>query len=247
MHRHGHKYYIQESGSDKSHKRFKYQHTDESPVPQDQSAPFPLTRKKAIARVSQILKQSRGCEIPGMFNPMVMADLFWEQSKNWRDIASGHINAVAAACKAFVFNVLDHVTTPDIKLRILDRTVLPALGQTLEAAYKELKNIESDRQRYPSTYNHYFTDTLQKFQKDQFAGKLKDAAEEATVEVDQKTWIGGAGYEKKNYIHPHTLQEAFDQTIERDMDQYAAEQAFDAHNAYYKVCKSLHWILSLGC
>ncbi|OJD14597.1 hypothetical protein ACJ73_09064, partial [Blastomyces percursus] len=222
MHRHGHKYYIQEED------------TDETPEPQEKSAPFPLSRKEAVTRVVQILKRSRGREIPGTFNPMLISQLFWEQSEGWGNIARGHVEAVAAACKTFLLDVLDHVAAPELKTRLLSMTVLPALAAALNAALKELQSIESDKQRHPITYNHYFTDTLQKAQQERFSGKLKKMTPEATVTVDQKTWVGRSGYEKRSYIDPDLLHEMLDKDIQRDMDNFSAEQALDAHDAYYK-------------
>ncbi|OJD21610.1 hypothetical protein ACJ73_07048 [Blastomyces percursus] len=132
MHRRGHIYYIQEED------------TAETPEPQEKSAPFPLSRKAAVTRVVQILKRSRGREIPGTFNPMLISQLFWEQSEGWGDIARGHVEAVAPAYKNFLLDVLDHVAAPELKTRLLSMTVLPALGAALNAALKELQSIESD-------------------------------------------------------------------------------------------------------
>lgn len=62
-----------------------------------------------------------------------------------------------------------------------------------------------------------------------------ETAEDSTVEVAQKTFQGGSGYVEKEYIDPPALKSALQRTIQHDMDKFAAEQALDAHDAFYKV------------
>nr|KMM69066.1 VPS1/SPO15 protein [Coccidioides posadasii RMSCC 3488] len=202
-----------------------------------QSGPVKLTRKQANKRVVQLLQRSRGREIPGIFNPMLISHLFWEQSERWDTIAREHINRVAATCRAFLHLILDYTAAPEIKPRLLNLTVLPALENALNAAFNELRNIEKDKQRHPITYNHYFTDTLQKVQRKQLLKGVKEASGEATVVVDQKTWTRSPKYEKKSYIDPDTFHGKLPNSIERDMDKVSAEAALDAHAAYYKAEK----------
>jgi hypothetical protein len=169
---------------------------------------------------------------------MVISHLFWDQSEHWKSIAKRHADAVATVCKTFLLEVIgDHFIASEVKSRLLSFTVLPALKVAREAASNELKQIEQDRKRHPLTYNHYFTDTLQKVQQERSARRIMKIADEAKVEVNQKTWAAGPGYEPRGYIHPETLQEKLSEAIERDMDKYSAEQALDAHDAFYKVCK----------
>lgn len=167
---------------------------------------------------------------------MLIGHLFWEQSEGWVTIAHDHIDKVAATCKTFLLQILDHTAAPEIKSRLLSLTVLPALKCALEAALNELKDIEKDKQRHPITYNHYFTDTVQKLQQKRLLCSVEKLAEEATVKVDEKTWMGGPEYETKRFIHPDRFHKRLPKVIERDMDKFSAEQALDAHDVYYKVC-----------
>ncbi|OJD26516.1 hypothetical protein ACJ73_02097 [Blastomyces percursus] len=228
MHQNGHKFHIHESDDDANADDTENEECppavlEEQSQPKtfdpQQSGPVTLTRKQANKRVVQLLQRSRGREIPGIFNPMLINHLFWEQSERWDTIAREHINRVAATCRTFLHLILDYTAAPEIKPRLLNLTVLPALENALNAAFNELKNIEKDKQRHPITYNHYFTDTLQKVQRKRLLKGVKEASGEATVVVDQKTWIGGSGYEKKSYIHPGTFHEKLPNSIERDMDK----------------------------
>jgi hypothetical protein len=63
---------------------------------------------------------------------------------------------------------------------------------------------------------------------------------DSTVEVAQKTCAAGSGYEEKEYIDPVALRRGLQQTIQHDMNQFAAEQALDANDASYKEISHLY-------
>jgi hypothetical protein len=194
-----------------------------------------ISRQQAIERVILIQERIRGRELPGVFNPLIIGHLFSEQSVKWGPMAQEHIDAVAAACKAFVLHVLEHVARSEAKDKLYTMTVLPALKRAHAASNSELQRILDDKRRHPITYNHYFTDTLQKTQRDRYSRHLRKAAEGATVNVAQKTFMSGPGYEERQYIDPSSLESGFQRTIQPDMENFGAEQALDTHNAYYKV------------
>lgn len=68
--------------------------TDSSKIhsgPQKQSyfsteLPQEVSNDEAIAWVRRIITGARGRELPGSFNPQVIAELFWEQSSRWHPI-----------------------------------------------------------------------------------------------------------------------------------------------------------------
>ncbi len=74
-------------------------------------AGFPklMTRDQAVEWVLGVLQRSRGRELPGTFNPMLIGQLFWEQSSHWEAMALAHIERVAAKCNRFVSMVLSLV------------------------------------------------------------------------------------------------------------------------------------------
>jgi hypothetical protein len=194
-----------------------------------------LSREESIEWVIQIMERSRGRELIGTFNPLIITQLFWDQSEPWEALARNHVNTVADVCKNFVLHVLDLTAATEVRAKLLTLTVLPALKRAHEAAIIELKLIIEDKKRHPITYNHYFTDTLQKLQQERYSNKMMKLSEEATVSVAEKTFIGGPGYENKTYIKPELFKKGLQSIIEPDMNRFSAKQALDAHDAYYKV------------
>ncbi|OJD20567.1 hypothetical protein ACJ73_08097 [Blastomyces percursus] len=232
MHQHGHQYIVQKIDANKDLSSESIEASSpEQPISKKSKI---LSRNEAIQMVVNMLEQCRGRELPGTFNPMLISHLFWEQSKDWESIAHDHLTKVAAACKTFLLQVLDHVASSELKKGLLNLTVLPALTLASQAALKELENIVKDKSGQPITYNHYFTDTWQKMQEERAIRHIRSLAQEATVDVSEKTWTGGPGYQTKKYIDPTSFDNKLGQTIQQDMDKFSAEQALDAHDAYYK-------------
>jgi hypothetical protein len=115
--------------------------------------PKSLTRKEGIAWVKKTLERSRGYELPGTFQPVLISQLFWEQSQPWENIASEHIAKVARVCKDFVYAVLQHTAPTEFLPRIIGLSVDAALKNSMLAAKDEMKKVLADKARHPMTYN----------------------------------------------------------------------------------------------
>jgi hypothetical protein len=190
--------------------------------------PIKMSRDEGINWVHHVLERSRGLELPGNFNPLIISQLFWEQSTHWNEIALCHIEKVSNNCKAFVDIVLEDAAPKDIKSRLSDLQVDGALALSLEGAKDELKKIIEDKSRHPMTYNHYFTTKIQDQRKSKFAQILSNVAKAAQVSLST------AGNENtQTYIDPLKLKNGMDGGIEQDMDKFSAEDALDSEIAYY--------------
>ena len=198
-----------------------------------------MSRPSAVSWVLKVLQRSRGCELPGNFNPMLISQLFWEQSEPWKDLAMEHIERVAGACNRFVKTVLQHAASPEIESRLLRLHIDAALESSLSASRAELAKIIADKARHPMTYNHYYTTTIQKIRQEKYGNALIKLADGAEVSVERKNYLPGPGYTTQKYIDPKLLREQVDSHIEQNMDKFSAEEALDCHIAYYKVRETL--------
>lgn len=197
-----------------------------------------LTRAEAVAWVQKVLERSRGFELPGNHNPMLISQLFWEQSYPWKQIASEHINKVAHACKDFVYKVLEHSAPAELLDRLTNLSVDKALAAALQNCKEELRKITADKARHPMTYNHYFTTTVQKQRQRKYQKVTKYAKDASKIEVY---------YDKTYHSHydPVKMEKALTDSIEQDMDKFSSEEALDNQRAYYKVC-SLRWFVIIS-
>jgi hypothetical protein len=191
--------------------------------------PKQLTREEGVQWVKKTLERSRGYELPGTFQPMLISQLFWEQSQPWEQLAVEHINKVARACKDFVYMVIEESAPSEFKSRLTSLSVDAALAASLKAAKDELRKILKDKARHPSTYNHYFTTTIQKMRQRKHEKITKDAAtkSEETVQRLNHTY--------HTAVNAIRLKEHMNAAIEQDMDVFCSQEALDTQRAYYKV------------
>jgi hypothetical protein len=190
--------------------------------------PKKLTRQEAIEWVKKTLERSRGYELPGTLQPMLISQLFWEQSQPWEQIASQHVSTIASVCKEFIDTVLQDAAPSEFKDRLSTLCVDGTLTQALTGAKEELHKILKDKDRHPTTYNHYFTTTIQKMRQrkhQKITKKASKASEISMYDRDAKL---------QKYVDPGKLTEAMDKTIEPDMDVFSSQEALDIERAFYK-------------
>jgi hypothetical protein len=151
MHRRGHKYAIpsRKDSGNKDEPNSKDKDTIDN-----LSRPVKMTRDEGIDWVHRTLERSRGCELPGNFNPLIISQLFWEQSTHWKDFALQHIENLSTLSKTFVNIVVEEAAPSDVKQRLIEFCVDGALDNSLKAAKDELEKIMVDQGRHPMTYNH---------------------------------------------------------------------------------------------
>jgi hypothetical protein len=197
--------------------------------------PIQLSREEAIEWASKVIEKSRGLELPGVFNHQVISQLFWEQSSKWERFARYHIDCVADNCQAFVNQVLDEVAAPEVKMRLLAHTVDGALKDARQKAMIELAKIVGDLKRQPITYNHYFTDTVQKMHHSKIKHAMTRAIDESTKQVGpMHAGFGVPTSDMHKVVDPELLSMNMTAHVEQDMTKYAADQALDTQTAYYK-------------
>ncbi|KAF1981971.1 hypothetical protein K402DRAFT_215863 [Aulographum hederae CBS 113979] len=198
-----------------------------------------MKRSHAIKWVQNVLQRSRGRELPGNFNPLLISELFWEQSEHWEGMARDHIHRVALACERFVKALVNDLVSPDVAGRLLKLKVDDVLAARLRAAEDELDKIITDKGRHPITYNHYYTTTIQKLRNKKSMAKAKKLADQHTTDyycdVGEARFDSVSGPTRVSALDPEAFMKNFEQEfIEQDMDKFSAEDALDCEMAYYK-------------
>ena len=187
------------------------------------------SREAAVSWVKNLLVKTRGRELPGNFNPMLMSQLFWEQSEHWEEMALAHIDRMDALCASVVQRAIQAVVTPDIAGRLQALKLDQALQVRRRAALKELKSLIADKQRSPITYDPSYTATVQEARGKKTRANFQKLVDEAKVDVS--TEKDG----KKQFVNPKILQSSYQELLQPDMDKTSAEDALDSQLAYYKV------------
>lgn len=183
------------------------------------------TRAQAIEKILILVKQSRCKELPGLPNPMVVAEVFREYSKPWEGLAREHVKKVWYATRVLLERVIEHLTEPDLGDPLFQYLLDPLMDEFLRNAQTKLLELNAVRDRAPVTTNHYFRDTVMKMRRERDVASMKLKLEQL---FQQNNW-------NLSTIHsPNIISTAYP-NVEPDMDRLAAEDVFDYMSAFYKV------------
>jgi hypothetical protein len=133
-----------------------------------------------------------------------------------------------------VIDLLRNICSVDVSSRVQASIVEESLKTRLEAGEAELKKQLQDQKRYPVTYNHYYTATIQKMQREknrvEFERCVKDATTTSSVLDIHRTHV-----EVSKVDHEKVVRD-FHEKLELDMDRLSCSNALDDLHTFYKVC-----------
>jgi hypothetical protein len=235
----GHKYQISLSDDTKPGKR----HDDVRSAPigtrkmtSDSKSPSPIgiSKNDALNWVSQVLIRTRGKELLGNYNPLVIGELFWEQCSNWECLAKSYVEQVAQVCSRFLDILPQDKCPKDICSRLWALKIQDALKLRESEALKELKQIMKDISDYPINYNHSYTDAIRKVRDERRHKPLADCLERATIHAR----LPGCNSEHTSTsIDVGKALEDYNRRMDPNMENISCEEALDCLLAIYKVSK----------
>lgn len=154
---------------------------DEKDEDEDQGIsdlPEVLDRTATMRWIGNALAATRGRELGGNYNPLIIGELFWFQSSKWQNLATSHLEAVSHTCRKFLHDLLTHVCPEDLVGRIWSHKFLDNLDARHEAAEKELSMILEDLQSYPTSYTHQYSDAVRELRQKRVTEQTSDLANE---------------------------------------------------------------------
>ncbi|KAL5335502.1 P-loop containing nucleoside triphosphate hydrolase protein [Aspergillus crustosus] len=192
-----------------------------------------VTRDEYTSHIEKLLKRTRGHELPRTFNPMIVRDLFLEQCSPWERLITNHITTVWEAAHRFLQLAAEHVADAATTKALLDEIIVPSLEDLRRTLKEKTNKLLLPHQRgHPITYNHYFTETLQKIRTQQRESKLRGILENFFNINDLEQ-----PYHSKSYIYPRQLLGTLLQSSEPDINHFSSSEALDYMLSYYKVSR----------
>ena len=124
-----------------------------------------MRRSEYAETVKTLMTRTRGCELPGTYNPLVVGELFREQIKPWERLVHTFSSRILEAARFVVKSALDDATDEQTAANVLHEIVNPKLHDLSKALNEKIEEIlEPHKSGHPITYNHYLTDNVQKAQ-----------------------------------------------------------------------------------
>ena len=194
--------------------------------------PEQISKSEFLDDVRNLMRRSRGRELPGTFNPLIVGDLFYQQALPWKSLTERCIAKILHATRTCLELILDHVADENTRDGLLREIIVPAMEKYDKELQVKVAEIMRPHQRgHPITYNHYFTETIQKARQEHtkneqrrllnaFFNLKQDAGPNSQVE---QRFLTGA------------LLNALNTQTEADMDRFACSEALYCMAAYYKV------------
>lgn len=189
-----------------------------------------VSRSDYISKVKKLLERSRGRELPGTFDPLIIGQLFQEQREPWAQLIDYHMNEIVRAVYSVVRTALAHVSDHSTLQGILRRFINDRLKTLITELRDKVQEILKPHVTgHPITYNHYLTESVQKAQGKRRMREIKKSLGE----------VLGADYTDHGLvninINVNTLINTLVNKTEADMNNYASSTATDFMEAYYKV------------
>lgn len=189
-----------------------------------------MTTKEHHAWMKELMQESRGRELPGSFNPLLITELYHDQSQLWPAKAQDHVANVIKVAWEFViclaYHSMDEQTASNLKNYWLE-SKLEVIATTARDA---LERLCIDRCRHPITYNHYCTDNLQKLRKTRQA---KDLRKTICAHINLNEESAGESFNRN--INVDALVEKIQGVTIVDPDEFACLELMDNMSAFYKV------------
>lgn len=111
-----------------------------------------------VVKATEILQQRRGYELPPLFNPAVIGQVFRFQSQPWEEIAQDHLVDIWNAVQTFLYTTLASITGGATLEALTDCIVDPFLvGRKAALDAKLLELLKPSKQGNPMTYNRGFS------------------------------------------------------------------------------------------
>ncbi|KAJ5367956.1 Dynamin [Penicillium cataractarum] len=189
-----------------------------------------VTKKEMLAWVKKMYLETRGRELPGNYNHSLLKGLFHAQSYSWGKISQSHVDSVVLLVTQYLSSVFKSVLEDTTVRERVWKNVKIALDKNIEDSHEELGKLLQDEQGHPITYNHYYTDNIQKARHE----NTKEHLESAVKNAIQPTYHGRSN-SAGTQVDISRLVDSLQARIEVNMVDRACSEALIDLDAYYKV------------
>lgn len=191
-----------------------------------------ISRSEYVEDVAKRLKFSKGRELPGLFNPLIVGDLFVEQCEPWRGITMLLADNTLEAAHQTTQLIVDHITSSDVAEGVLQllRQGIEELKVKLDA---QVNTLLVSAAQHPITYNPQLTENVQRIQQARHKRGIKKLV---------RRTFGLHRFDdpdSKISLNPIELVNLMGEGFEPDMERFGSALAVDYMEAYYKARYSL--------
>ncbi|KAJ5100869.1 Dynamin [Penicillium angulare] len=105
--------------------------------------------------------------------------LFHIQSCRWKQISQAHIGSVVSLVTQFVRRALKFVVKDAGVHGKLQKHIMATFDENTDDTHEGLVKLIQDERGHPITYNHYYTDNIQKARHDEAKDSIRNSVKKA--------------------------------------------------------------------
>lgn len=192
--------------------------------------PYEVSRSDYLEEVKTLMRESRGRELPGSYNPLIVGELFGKQCQPWEGIARDSADRILASANTTANAVLQHIADEETAEALFRDIVAPSMEVLRKELVAKVGEILAPHvSGHPITYNHYLTENVQKAQAQRHRAVLEKRMQAFFGRDELVSGVSKYSFDMKSLVN------AIATSTEPDMDKYSCSMATDMMEAYYKV------------
>ncbi|KIW71962.1 hypothetical protein PV04_00188 [Phialophora macrospora] len=193
-----------------------------------------IYRSAYMDEVQHRMRRTRGRELPGTFNPHIVGDLFYLQSKPWESIVMECIDMLLKDVQKAIIPIIEDILDEKTIKGLLEYIFNPGLDK-IEAALriKTKELLKPQQSGHPITYNKYFTESVQRGRQEHYLSSVRKKIKA----FFGKNYPISPLSEKTYTFRMESLIAALGTQTGDDMEWFACSEAIDCMQAYYEVAR----------
>lgn len=181
--------------------------------------------------IKEQARESRGIELPGSANQLLVGSLFRDQCKPWEAVARSHLLNAWDAVEYFTYLALRHLTDDHTRPLLMRHLIAPELEKMKDSLLEKLDELTSySKSGHPLPVGKTFLSKIQESRKNREVTALKKTLELSGV------FFPTEGDDQKTF-NARDLERAASQ-LQSSSDQFAAAEIIDQMQAYYEVSQT---------
>ncbi|KAF3025031.1 hypothetical protein E8E14_014332 [Neopestalotiopsis sp. 37M] len=188
-------------------------------------------RKNYLKVVRQSMYECMGRELPGTFNPMVIADLFSRQCKPWESITQTLVEQVHEAASKTFNKMVSEICDSNTRARLMKLLIQPTLHRLREAVRDKVDELlKPHLSLHPITYNEEITEGVQEIQAERHK-RYFDMISLKHCDYTEETCAEGREYD----VLLKSVLAGLKKDTTPNVEENAASLAADVAAAYYQI------------
>ncbi|KGO66031.1 Dynamin [Penicillium italicum] len=193
----------------------------------DDWTPQYISQESLVDEIKEQARQSRGIELPGSANQLLVGSLFRDQCGPWEAVAKSHLLNTWDSVEYFIQLVLKNLTDDHTRPLLMRHLIGPEMEKMKESLLAKLGELTSYTKRgHPLPVGQSFLAKIQGSRKNRQVSALKRY-------LNLSSSYPPTGEGTQNTFDVRDLERATSQ-LQSSSDQFAATEIIDQMQAYYE-------------